>query len=114
MVSHSYPPNKKYARIHNMLMKNLMSVVESAQMQLRIIVQRIAVDNSIVVMFCNKGHREMLMNFACSAQSRNLSISQVLVFAADNETSALAEGLGMAAWHDEEVRIPALVLCCWD
>jgi hypothetical protein len=41
------------------------------------------------------------MNFACSARTRGFDLSQVLVFATDLKTKALAEGLGLTAFYDE-------------
>ena len=43
------------------------------------------------------------MNFACSARARGLDISNVLVFATDEETKELAEGVGLAAYFDKRV-----------
>ena len=43
------------------------------------------------------------MNFVCSAKARGLDISSVLLFATDQETKDLAEGLGLAAFYDETV-----------
>lgn len=71
--------------------------------QLKPIAAKAAKNNTIVVMVCNLGQSELLMNFACAARSRGLDLSQVLVFATDLETKALAEGLGLAAFYDELV-----------
>jgi hypothetical protein len=43
------------------------------------------------------------LNFACSARSRGLDISNVLVFATDEETKKLAESIGLASYYDERV-----------
>lgn len=72
--------------------------------QLKPIAAKAARNNTIVVMVCNLGQSELLMNFACSARSRGLDLSQVLVFATDLETKTLAEGLGLTAFYDELVR----------
>lgn len=71
--------------------------------QLKPIAQQVAKDNTVVVMVCNLGQSELLMNFACAARLRGLDLSQVLVFATDLETKTLAEGLGLAAFYDELV-----------
>ena len=44
------------------------------------------------------------MNFVCSAKARNLDLSPILVFATDEETKELAEGLGLTAFFDKTVR----------
>ena len=54
-------------------------------------------------MVSNFGQSELLVNFVCSARSRGLDISSVLVFATDLETKALAESLGLTAFYDKRV-----------
>jgi len=49
----------------------------------------------VVAMVCNFGHVDLLLNFVCSARSRNLDLSQVLVFALDTRTAGLARSLGL-------------------
>lgn len=56
-------------------------------------------------MVCNHGQSELLMNFVCSANARNLDLSTVLVFATDEETKDIAEGLGLAAFFDKTVSV---------
>lgn len=68
------------------------------------IAAKVAVDNTLIVMVANHGHSELLMNFACTSRARGLDISQVLVFATDEETKDLAEGLGMHSFYDEKVK----------
>jgi len=68
------------------------------------IAENAAVDNTLIVMVANHGHSELLMNFACTSRARGLDISQVLVFAADEETNDLAEGLGMHSFYDAKVK----------
>jgi hypothetical protein len=78
---------------------------------LKPIAQKVAQDNNIVVMVCNHGQSELLMNFACSAQARGFDLHQVLVFSTDLETKELAEGLGMAVFYDQTVRKLSLFIC---
>jgi hypothetical protein len=78
---------------------------------LKPIAQKVAQDNNIVVMVCNHGQSELLMNFACSARARGFDLHQVLVFSTDLETKALAEGLGMVAFYDQMVRKQSLLVC---
>lgn len=60
-------------------------------------IARIAAGNgkTVVVMVCNFGQSELLFNFVCSAKARNLDLSQVLLFATDDETAALGKELGL-------------------
>ena len=71
--------------------------------RLRPIAEKIARDNTIIVMTCNHGQSELLINFVCAAKSRNLDVSSVLLFATDMETKVLAEGLGLSTFYDEEI-----------
>ena len=71
--------------------------------ELKPIAQKAAKDDTIIVMVCNHGQSELLMNFACSCRARGLDLSQVLVFATDTETKDLAEGLGLLTFYDETV-----------
>jgi len=59
---------------------------------------------TLTVMVSNFGQSELLINFVCAANSRNLDISSIILFATDVETKELAENLGLAAYYDERVR----------
>jgi hypothetical protein len=83
-------------------LQNLDSTLEA----LKPVAARAASGNSgraIVVMVCNHGQSELLMNFACSSRARGFDITSVLVFATDEDTKVLAEGLGMNVFFDEKV-----------
>ena len=83
-----------------------LSSLESVLEELKPIAQQAAKkDDTIIVMVCNHGQSELLMNFACSSRARGLDLSQVLVFATDMETKELAEGLGLLAFYDKKVRV---------
>lgn len=73
--------------------------------KLRPIAASVAVDNTIVVMVCNHGQSELLLNFACAARARGLdtALEAVLVFATDEETRDLAIGLGLSVFYDPVV-----------
>ena len=60
-------------------------------------------DNTIIVMTCNMGQSELLMNFVCNAKAKGFDLDSVLVFPTDVETKDLAEGLGLATFHDDRV-----------
>jgi len=64
------------------------------------IAERVAKDNVIIIMTCNMGQSELLMNFVCNTRSRGLDISNVLVFPTDIETKKLAEGMGLTTFFD--------------
>jgi hypothetical protein len=54
-------------------------------------------------MVCNHGQSELLMNFVCSTRARGINTKNILVFATDEETKAIAESMGLAAFYDEQV-----------
>ncbi|CAB9497746.1 Nucleotide-diphospho-sugar transferase [Seminavis robusta] len=58
-------------------------------------------NNAVIVLVCNHGQSEILMNFVCVARARNVDLASVLVFATDEETRDLALGLGVNAFYDE-------------
>ena len=94
------PPTRaqtvEYWKVLQTYLATLPDVLES----LKLVAAKVAKDNTIIVMVCNHGQSELLMNFVCNAKSKGLDISQVLLFATDLETKALAEGLGIAAFYD--------------
>ena len=85
------------------MLRTYLSSLNDVLTELKPIAERVAKDNTIVVMTCNFGQSELLMNFACSAKARGLDLSNVLVFVTDAQTKAIAEGMGLAAFFDETV-----------
>jgi hypothetical protein len=67
------------------------------------ILKRIARNNAVVVLTCNHGQSELLINFACSARRRGFDLGNILVFPSDVETKELAEGLGLTTYFDVKV-----------
>ena len=59
-------------------------------------------NNTVVVLTVNAGQSELFANFICSARSRGLDTSNVLVFPTDEESYQLAQGLGVATYFDKE------------
>ena len=85
------------------LLRNYLDSLDDVLKELKEIVDRIKKDNTVIVMVCNHGQSELLVNFACSTHSRGLDISNIIVFATDLETKELAESVGLAAYYDERV-----------
>ena len=56
---------------------------------------------TIVVMTCNRGQSELLMNFACSSRARGFDLQNVVVFPTDVETKELAEEMGLATFYED-------------
>lgn len=92
-------PIPRQSQQHWGVLREYLTSVEETLDRLRPIAKKIAGDgNSIVVLVCNQGHSELLLNFACSARNRGLDISKVLVFATDEATKELAESVGLVAF----------------
>ena len=85
------------------LLKTYLASVDDVLAELKPIVDKIKLKNTVIVMVCNHGQSELLVNFACSTHARGLDISNILVFATDQETKELAESVGLAAYYDERV-----------
>jgi hypothetical protein len=58
--------------------------------------------NAVIVMTCNWGQADLLANFICGARSRGLDLSQVLLFATDEDTHNLAVALGIHSFFVED------------
>jgi Nucleotide-diphospho-sugar transferase len=73
------------------------------------LLQKIAVNNAVIIMVTNFGQAELLLNFHCSAKARNLTVSNILVIALDESTKDLASSIGYTVFYDEVMfgHIPA-------
>jgi len=99
------PPDLKHdTRKHWHMLERYFANVDEVLAELEPILQKIAVQNTVIVMVCNFGQSELLMNFVCAAKSRGFDISNVIVFTTDKETTELAEALGLSAYYDHRVR----------
>ena len=98
------PPSKWVVRAHWQQLQEYLGGIELVLERLKPIAERTAVDNKIVVLTCNMGQSELLMNFACNARAKGFDTGNVLVFPTDKETHDLARGLGLESYYDEKVR----------
>lgn len=57
---------------------------------------------TIVVMVCNFGQSELFVNFVCSARARNIDLSNVLLFATDQDMYRLAQSLGISTFDVQD------------
>lgn len=109
------PPEPKHTRQFWQLLAPYIQSIDQVLKKLKPLVEKVATkDKQLIIMVCNMGQSELLMNFVCSVKARGLDYSQVLVFATDLETKALAEGMGLTAFFDEIVsvnEITCLVFC---
>jgi hypothetical protein len=97
------PPTSDEIRKHWGMLGQYFGSFDEKIVALKAVAEKVAVKNTIIVMTCNMGQSELLMNFVCNAKSKGLDVSNVLVFPTDQETKDLAEGLGLATFYDEEV-----------
>jgi hypothetical protein len=97
-------PTPPKVKEYNELLITYLSSLEKVLDELKPIAKMVAKNNTIVIMVCNHGQSELLMNFVCSSRARGFNLSHVLVFATDLETKELATGLGLSAFYDHTVR----------
>ena len=111
---YSPPSDGKFSPVkrHWAMLKTFLQNVDNVLLEdLRPILDKVARDNSVVIMTCNMGQAALLMNFACSAKRRGFELGNVLVFPSDIETRDLAEGLGLTTYYDEKVCV--IVYMCY-
>ena len=97
------PPDDRSIKKHWKTLYTYLDTLDDVISKLSPIAKKVAKDNTIIVMTCNMGQSELLMNFVCGAKSRGFDLSNILVFPTDVETKDLAEGLGLATFYDEKV-----------
>jgi hypothetical protein len=98
------PPELSDTRKNWDMLAGYLQSIDAVLAELKPILEGIAVKNTVIVMVCNFGQAELLMNFVCSAKARGHDISNILVFATDQETTDLAESIGLTAYFDKRVR----------
>jgi len=94
-------PEANHIEKHQEALRNYFNHLDEVIAELKPIAESVVKKNTIIVMTCNMGQSELLMNFVCNARSKNLDISNILVFPTDTDTKELAEGLGLATFYDK-------------
>lgn len=98
----SFPAPRIKHQVSNMkALKTYFEALDDVKRELSPIAKRVAKNNAIVVLVCNKGQSDLLMNFACSSKAKGLDISNFLVFATDQHTYDVAKGMGFEAFFDK-------------
>lgn len=102
------PSDGKFSPVkrHWVMLRTFLENVDSVLEDLKPILKKVARDNAVIILTCNKGQSALLMNFACSARRRGFDLGNILVFPSDTETKDLAEGLGLATYYDEKNMSP--------
>lgn len=98
-------PKEWHLKLHREIMLTYLDHLEEMQKQLKETLQKIAIDNTVIVLTVNKGQSELLMNWVCSSRSRGFDLKNALVFPTDQFSKDIAEGLGLATFYHEEVRL---------
>jgi hypothetical protein len=106
------PPSDSKIKKHWKMLQNYFDSFEEKIGELKVVAEKVAVKNTIIVMTCNMGQSELLMNFVCNAKAKGLDISNILLFPTDQETKDLAEGLGLATFFDEKVSSFFVYMLC--
>lgn len=97
-------PLKHMTQMSYSMFTDYLGNMNAAGERLKSVAKKVAKEGkTVIVMLCNQGQSELFINFVCSARSRNLDTSQILLFATDIETKELAEGLGITTYYDETV-----------
>jgi hypothetical protein len=99
------PPALVESRKHWKMLQQYFDSVDDVLAELRPILAKIAQHNTVVVMVVNFGQSELLLNFVCAARSRNLDLSNIIVFTTDQEATDLANGMGLTTYFDQRVRV---------
>ncbi len=98
-------PDPSHLLLHRDILLNYLTNVNKVQVELARLLQKIAINNTVIVSTVNKGQSELLINFVCSARSRGLDISNLIVFPTDLHSKVLAESMGLATFYSQEVTI---------
>jgi hypothetical protein len=96
-------PDISLLHLHREVLLNYLTNFDKIQAKLAIILYEVAKNNTVIVSTVNKGQSELLINFVCSARSRGLDISNLIVFPTDLYSKNLADEMGLATFYSEEV-----------
>jgi len=97
------PSRERNMKFHFRMLPQYLTNYETMVQDIRVIVDQIAKNNTVVAITVNFGYSDLMMNWICQARSRGLDLSHVLVFATDPETKALVEGFGISAYYNDKV-----------
>lgn len=88
---------------HRKWLGSYLSSVDSLVEELKPVAQKTAnAQKQVIAMAVNTGQKEIMLNFACAARSRGLSLKHVLVFVMDQDLVPIVEDLGMSAFYNAE------------
>ncbi|KAL9191433.1 hypothetical protein ACHAXT_001139 [Thalassiosira profunda] len=100
-------PSDNYALQNQALLETYFARLEDTINKLTPLAKEAAgSDNTVIVMVCNTGQSDLLINFICSSQARGFGDvvkEKLIVFATDQGVFDIAQGLGVKAFYDEKI-----------
>eukprot|EP00970_Alexandrium_tamarense_P000751 scaffold85_cov145-Alexandrium_tamarense.AAC.55 len=96
------PPGTSHVKDHQEILTVYLNNQVDIKSRLKMILDKMN-SKTVVVLTCNHGQSELLLNFVCSSKARGFDLSNVLVFPTDIETKELAEGMGLATFYEEKI-----------
>lgn len=97
------PTLKQTKQYWNSTLREYFTNLDSYLTELKPILKKVALCKTVIVMMCNRGQAELLMNFVCNANKKGFDLSGIVVFATDPETADIAEGLDLSTFYNEQV-----------
>lgn len=96
-------PHRSHIELHQEILSIYLANLKDMQTELKATLQKIAIDNTVVVMTVNKGQSELFLNFVCSAKSKGFDLKNALLVPTDQFSKDLADELGLATFYNEQV-----------
>ena len=96
-------PTAKHAQDHQVRLRTYLNEIDNIKSRLKETLEKIKNTKTIVIMTCNFGQSELLINFVCSARARGFDLHNLLVFPTDKETHDLAEAMGLITFYEEKM-----------
>lgn len=94
------PPKPISTRLLDQLVSNYSSYLSTTLENLKPIADSLSESaKPIVVMVCNEGHAELLLNFICASRNVGVDLSKYLVFATDENTEMMVKSWGLSVVH---------------
>lgn len=95
-------PQEKDVKNHQKNLRTYLNEADNIKSRLNLLLKKMN-EKTVIVLTCNHGQSELLMNFACSARTRGFDLKNVLVFPTDMETKELADGMGFSTFYEEKL-----------
>ena len=104
-------PKDFNTKLHREIMLTYYTHLTEMQKELKSTLDKIAIDNAVIVLTVNKGQSELLIKWVCSARSKGFDLKNAIVFPTDQFSKDVADELGLATFYHEEVRVEDEFVC---